>query len=168
MIQQNQKFHWISNYSQNYSGHTKPCDCNHKSDANHRDNSGLYQPICYCHTPSDCRLLACGLVSTLFLPEAVGWCRRTRPLMRPVQVPVIYVVDMSETPRARTATPCKPIATVASAMRVYKIRPLGLSPAENPTIAKSERIRTSMFKAFVIAIDHIFGGTGNRIHNSGT
>ena len=102
------KISWISNYSQNYSGHTKPCDCNHKSDANHRDNSGLYQPICYCHAPSDCRninnRLPCGLVSTLFLPEAVGWCRRTRPLMRPVQVPVIYVVDMSETPRARTAS----------------------------------------------------------------
>jgi hypothetical protein len=49
---------------------------------------------------------AWSLVTTVSLPVffgVVGRRRRARLLIRLVQVPVIYVVDMPETPRALTA-----------------------------------------------------------------
>ena len=69
---------------------------------------------------------ALSLVSTVLLPVLLKVFDRrplARLLTRLVQVPVIYVVDMSETPRARTAALCIPIAIVANAMRVNQKKP---------------------------------------------
>ena len=110
---------------------------------------------------------ALSLVSTALLPVLLKVFDRrplARLLTRLVQVPVIYVVDMSGTPRARTAALCIPIAIVANPMRVYKTGPLGLLGAKNSPIANSKSTRTSMTKDFVTALGHILCGTGVGSH----
>jgi len=76
--------------------------------------------------------------------------------MKVVYVPVIYVVDMSRSHRARTATLCIPIDEAANATREYESGPLGLAVAKNPAIANSKSAKNSINKALVIALGHIF------------